>query len=84
MVIVIMTQRDLKVQVPRTTKEVIDPVDATKDAEQVETVASKKRSAKADGLPDQSEVDATKIERAVLTKQGWIAPNRPDAAKGLR
>lgn len=26
------------------------------------------------GLPDQSEIDATTIARAVLTKQGWITP----------
>jgi hypothetical protein len=25
-------------------------------------------------LPDQSEVDPAKIERAVLTKQGWVIP----------
>lgn len=25
-------------------------------------------------LPDQSEVDASKLSRAVLTKQGWVCP----------
>lgn len=30
-------------------------------------------------LPDQSEVDATKLSRAVLTKQGWVVPAPPTA-----
>jgi hypothetical protein len=27
-----------------------------------------------ENLPDQKDVDATKISRAVLTKQGWVCP----------
>lgn len=26
------------------------------------------------GLPDQSDIDPTKIRRSVLTKQGWVCP----------
>jgi hypothetical protein len=35
-----------------------------------------KARAEAEDLPDQGSIDASKISRAVLTKQGWIVPPR--------
>jgi hypothetical protein len=32
----------------------------------------------ASNLPDAADIDPTKITRSVLTKQGWVAPHRPD------
>lgn len=32
------------------------------------------RAAQQENLPDQDSVDPTKIERPVLTKQGWVVP----------
>jgi hypothetical protein len=33
-----------------------------------------KNPMEAEDLPDQKDVDATKLKRAVLTKQGWVCP----------
>lgn len=38
-----------------------------------------------DGLPDQDDIDRSKISRSVLTKQGWVLPidkPGPQFAKG--
>lgn len=45
----------------------------TEDADTA-VIADPKPSAAEQALPDQSEVDPTRIRRAVLTKQGWVCP----------
>lgn len=64
---VTLTKKDLKELVTRM-------VDKQLDERVVAKVSGSSPGQTAPELPDQSEVDATKITRAVLTKQGWVCP----------
>jgi hypothetical protein len=33
-------------------------------------------------LPDQDDIDPAKIDKAVLSKQGWVLPNKPAVNAG--
>lgn len=57
-------------------------------AQEQQRVAAKRPTAKASatvagGLPDQSQVDARKIQRSVLTKQGWVVPIKDEPKRML-
>lgn len=70
------------------------PVVSAGDAEltkaeraELKALRAKAKAAEANdsGLPDQKDIDPTKIPRSVMTKQGWVVPHNPDAPfKGLR
>jgi hypothetical protein len=78
----------------QTDEGVDDEFEARVEAETQRRVAAalakqaKSQTTKSGGpLPDQSEVDATKIKRSVLTKQGWVVPAPPpldEATEALR
>lgn len=58
---------------------------APEEAKPEAKTAKAKPEAKAPGeLPDQSEIDPTKIDRAVMSKQGWVVPNKPAHPAQLR
>lgn len=49
------------------------PASAVQD-EPAPTPSREKRQAEAGELPDAADVDASKIRKAVLTRQGWLCP----------
>ena len=64
-----MSKKDLTPQVPGEAPAVES---APEVPETPEAVAS---PAKPEGLPDASTIDPDKIQRAVLSRQGWIVPS---------
>jgi len=69
-----MSEKSLTPQVPGEESQ------ASTDVQEAEAAPAKagKKAAVVTGLPDASSVDAKKIARAVLTKQGWVCPDKQD------
>ena len=66
-----MTDKNLTPQVPGDA-----PVEQVEAAPEAKTKGKTAKAIPSGGLPEASSIDAKQITRAVLTKQGWVCPDK--------